>query len=108
MRKAFLVLLFAACGVTDPSPGLEAGYRVGVSDSLRSVVTFYATAPDSLFWKLVWINYNWPDSYLFDYGRAVHSVEVPVIHGKTFEFWMDFTVWNQTDTVIVTYMSPGG
>lgn len=107
LRKAFLVLLFTACGYGPsgpPLPDLEAGYRVEEADSLRTVVFFHATAPGPFWWRLDWVDIG----YLWDYGQAMNEVEVPVIHGKTFEFWMDFTVWNQTDTVVVTYMSPGG
>ena len=112
MRKLLLALVFlSGCVFDSTGPtllDLRAWYRVEQADSAKTVVFFQASAPDSLWWKLVWMDFNWPDSYLFDYGRGVGSVEVAVIHGNTFEFWMDFWVWNQTDTTVITYMSKGG
>ena len=95
MRKAFLALLFVAC-LTEPEVGLEAGYVD--SDSL---VTFWAQAPDTLFWKVEWIDHN----ILFDYGQAVYEVEVPVSYSPGYRFWLDFTAWTPSgDTVVVTFM----
>ena len=109
MRKIFLALLFMGCGVTGPEVvGLEAGYRVEVMDSLRSVVKFEATAPDTLWWTVVWVDFFWPEGYLWSYGQAIHGVEVPVIYGTGFRFWLDFTVWNHSDTIVVNFMSTGG
>ena len=96
MRKAFLFLLFTAC-LTDPEIGLEAGYRVE-GDSL---VIFSAQAPDTLWWRLDWIDYD----ILFDYGQAVYEVEVPVSYSPGYRFWLDFTAWTPSgDTVVVTFM----
>ncbi len=104
MRKVLLALLFAACGLTDPPPGLEAGYRVEGD----SMVIFKAQAPDTLWWKLEWMDFTNLNSYLWNYGQVVYSVDVPVRFQPGFKFWLDFTAWNHTDTVVVTYMSPGG
>ena len=106
-KAAMLVtaaMLLAACGLTDPSSSLVAGFSIEEVDSLDNRVTFAATAPDTLWWKLDWRDLN----TLFDYGTAVYDVAVPVVYGKGFRFWMDFTVWNRRDTVTVTFMSPEG
>lgn len=102
MRKvitAMLIITAMGC-VTEPEARLEVGYRVE-GDSL---VIFEAQAPDTLWWKLEWVDFNNFDSYLWDYGRAVYEVEVPVLHQPGFKFWLDFTAWTKRDTVVVTFM----
>ena len=95
------LVLFAAC-LTGPEAKLEARYSVTDVDSLQSMVTFEAQAPDTLWWRLDWVDRG----MLFDYGTAVYDVEVPVTFAKGFQFWMDFTVWTLTETVTVSFMSP--
>ncbi len=73
---------------------LAARYDVVELDSLRNKVTFEAIAPDTLWWKLEWVDLN----ILMNYGRAVYNVKIPISYTKKFRFWLDFTVWNQTDT----------
>jgi len=95
-----VVLLFG-CGVTEPQIELDARVlRVEQVDSLTDRVTFGAVAPDTLWWKLEWIDVN----LLLDYGQAVYDVEVPITYPKTLKFLLDFTVWDKTNTIIVSYI----
>ena len=103
MRKIFLALLFMGCA-TEPEVELQAGWSTEVVDSVMSIVTFEAQAPDTLWWKLEWVDLG----ILMDYGRAVYGVEVPVSYQTDFKFWLDFTAWTDRDTAMVTFMSPGG
>ena len=107
----FLLSLFVGCGYGPSGPpltDLEAGYTVRAVDSLTSEVTFIATAPDTLWWKVVWQDFTSFDALLWSYGTGVRRVSHPVLFDTGFRFWLDFTAWTRKDTVVVTYMSPGG
>lgn len=101
LLAAVAAVLLLGCGITEPEIELDARVlRVEQVDSLTDRVIFEAVAPDTLWWKLEWVNLD----ILLNYGQGVYNVQVPITYPKEFKFWLDFTVWNKTNIVTVTYI----
>jgi len=105
MRWLFLALvLCVGCGgLTEPESRLEAWFSVEPVELGVERVTFTATAADSIWWKVDWMDRN----MLLDFGQGAERVDAAVAFNVGFQFWLEFTAWTPTDTVVVTFMRDG-
>jgi len=100
----FAALLFVACGgITEPENRLEAWYTVEPVELGVQRVTFTATALDSIWWKVDWMDRH----MLLDFGQGANRVDAAIAFNVGFQFWLEFTAWTPTDTVVVTFMQEG-
>ena len=108
MKRLHFLVFAALCliGCSNPSgpseQPLEASYVVSRYDSVTTQVLFQATGPGKLYYRLDWVSAD----ILFDYGSGVQHVGTTIYYPDGLKFWMDFTVWNSTDTVVVSYFNP--